>query len=70
MAERSETRVCGRSLAGVAASNPAGSMGICVVCRKYGQKAKCMTAKTLQQVQMQYRVQENTKTNAIGGEIF
>ena len=31
-AERSEAMVCGRSLAGVAGSNPAGGMAVCVVC--------------------------------------
>ena len=32
IAERSKARVCGRSLAGVADSNPAGGMDVCVVC--------------------------------------
>ena len=32
VAERSKARVCGRSLAGVAGSNPAGGMDVCVVC--------------------------------------
>ena len=32
VAERSKARVCGRSLAGVAGSNPAGGMKACVVC--------------------------------------
>ena len=31
-AEQSKARVCGRSLAGVAGSNPAGGMNVCVVC--------------------------------------
>ena len=31
MAERSKARVYGRSLAGVAGSNPAGDMDVCVV---------------------------------------
>ena len=31
MAERSKARVCGRLLAGIAGSNPAGSMDVCVV---------------------------------------
>jgi hypothetical protein len=31
-AERSKARVCGRSLAGVAGSNPAGDVDVCVVC--------------------------------------
>ena len=32
MAERSKAMVCGRSLAGVAGSNPAGGMDVCVMC--------------------------------------
>ena len=32
LAERSEVKVCGRSLAGIASSNPAGGMDVCVVC--------------------------------------
>jgi hypothetical protein len=32
VAERSKASVCSRSLAGVAGSNPAGGMDICVVC--------------------------------------
>ena len=32
VAERSKARVCGRSLGGVAGSNPAGDMDVCVVC--------------------------------------
>ena len=34
VAERSKERVCGRSLAGVAGSNLAGGMDVCVICRK------------------------------------
>ena len=34
VAERSKARVCGRSLAEVAGSNPAGDMDVCVVCCK------------------------------------
>ena len=34
MAERSDARVCGRSLAGSAGSNPTGGMDVCVVCRR------------------------------------
>ena len=41
MAELSKARVCGRSLAGVACSNPAGGMDVCVLCDvQKGQKAK------------------------------
>ena len=32
LAERSKARICGRSLAGIAVSNPAGGMDVCVVC--------------------------------------
>ena len=32
VAERSKARVCGRSLAGIAGSNPAGGMDVCIVC--------------------------------------
>jgi hypothetical protein len=32
VAERSNVRVCGRSLTWVAGSNPAGGMDVCVVC--------------------------------------
>jgi hypothetical protein len=38
VAERSEARVCGRSLAGIARSNPVGAMDACIV--QKGQKAK------------------------------
>ena len=34
VAERSKAWVCGRSRAGVACSNPAGGMDVCVVCFK------------------------------------
>ena len=40
MAERSKTRVCSRSLAGIAGSNPAEGVDVCVVCCKYRQKGK------------------------------
>ena len=32
VAERSKAKVCGRSLAGVANSNPAGGIDVCVMC--------------------------------------
>jgi hypothetical protein len=38
--DRSKARVCGRSLAGVADSNLAGGMDVCVVCCKERQKRK------------------------------
>ena len=41
MAERSKEWVCSRSPAGIAGSNPAGVMDVCVVCVvQQGQKAK------------------------------
>ena len=41
MVERSKARVCDRSLTGVAGSNPAGDMDVCVVCvAQQGQKAQ------------------------------
>ena len=54
VAERAKARVCDRSLAGVAGSNPAGMMDVY-------KKAKCRTTKTKNQVRMKYRVQENKK---------
>jgi hypothetical protein len=42
--ERSKTRICGRSLAGIAGSNPAEGMDVCVVCVvQYWQKVKART---------------------------
>ena len=38
VAERSKARVYCRSLAGIAGSNPAGGMDVCVVCCKYRKK--------------------------------
>ena len=35
VAERSKARVCVRTLTGVAGSNPAGGMDVCVVCVVY-----------------------------------
>jgi hypothetical protein len=32
VAERSKAKVCGLALAGIAGSNPAGGMDVCVVC--------------------------------------
>ena len=32
VADRSKARVCGRSFSGVAGSNPAGDMDVCVAC--------------------------------------
>ena len=49
VAERSEVRVCVRSPAGIAGSNPSGGMDVCVVCCKYRQKAKFGRVKTKNQ---------------------
>ena len=46
VAERSKTRVCAQSLAGIAGSNPARGMDLCVVCCTYRQKAKRRIIKT------------------------
>ena len=64
VAKRSQARVCGRSLAGIAGSNPAGVMDDCVLCVLYskGQKAKSGQTST-------DKVQR-TKENPTRGEIF
>ena len=67
VAERSKARVCGRSLAGIAGSNQAGGMDVCVLCCKYIQMAKCRTIKTKKQIWMKYRVQDNRKNEISGG---
>ena len=36
LCERSKVRVCGRSHAEIAGSNPAGGMDVCVVCKDKG----------------------------------
>ena len=56
MVERSKATVSGRWLAGVAHSNLAEGMDVCVVCCKYRQKANCRTIKTKNEVRMKYRV--------------
>ena len=47
--------VCGRSLAGVAGSNPAGIMDVCVCVVSKDKKAKCRMIKTKKQVWMKYK---------------
>jgi hypothetical protein len=54
----------GQSFAGVAVSNSAGDMDVCVVCCKYRQKAKCRTTKKKNQVPIKYRAQENTNLSS------
>ena len=55
-------------LVGVADSNPAGGMGVCVACCKCRQKAKWRTIKTKEQVRMKYR--EYKKNPFKGLQIF
>ena len=43
---RCTARVCGRSLAAVAGSNPAGRMDVCVVCCTVRTKGKARTIRT------------------------
>ena len=35
VAQQSQARICGRTLAGIAGSNPAGGMDVCVLYSKY-----------------------------------
>jgi hypothetical protein len=51
---RYRARVCFRPPAGNVGSNLAGGKDVCVVCCKYGQKAKFRIFKTRKQVQMAY----------------
>ena len=64
VAERSKARVCDRSLAGVAGSNPAGGMDVCVVSKKI----KCRIIKTktsTDEVQTEYkRIQKKIPVRA------
>ena len=53
MAKRSKGRIRGSLLAGVAGSNPAGDMDVCVV--ESGQKAKCRIIKTQKRIRLKYR---------------
>ena len=47
MAERSKARVCGRSLATIVGSKPAGGLDVCVVCfAQYRTKGKASTIRT------------------------
>jgi ribosome-binding protein aMBF1 (putative translation factor) len=71
VAKRSKAGVCGRSLAGFAVSNPAGSIDICVMCCKQRQKkkkAKMQDSKDKDsrqvQVQIQYKIMQQRKAGA------
>ena len=57
----SKERICGYSIAGIAGLNSAEDMDVCVVFCKYREKEKCRTVETKTQVEIKYRVQENTK---------
>jgi hypothetical protein len=46
--ERSKARVCGRSLPGIAGSNPAGGMDVCVVCCTIRTKGKANKDKAVE----------------------
>ena len=48
MAEQSKTKVCGRSLAEIAVSNPAGGVGVCVVCVLYSKDKRQSQDKAVQ----------------------
>ena len=54
MTERFKARVCGLSLAGVAGSNPADGMDVCVVCLNKRQKGKMQEIDEYKQAQMKY----------------
>ena len=48
--------VSGLSIVGIAGSNPAGGMDVCVVCVvQYGQKAKARAIRTKKQVRIKYK---------------
>ena len=54
VAKRSQARACGLSLAGIAGSNPAGGMDVCVLCCKQRKKEKCRTIKTKETSRMKF----------------
>jgi hypothetical protein len=55
VAELSKARVCGRSIAGVAGSNPPWGHGcLCCVLHSKDKKAKCKTITTKKEVRMKY----------------
>ena len=55
VAERSKARVCGRSLIGIAGSNPAGVVDVCVVCCTIKTMERARTVKTKKQVRQSYK---------------
>jgi hypothetical protein len=70
-AERSKATVCGRSLAGVANSNPAGAWMflLCIVSKN--KKANYRTVKTKKQLRMKEKGSEENKIKIPeGDEIF
>ena len=59
MAERYKAKVCGRSLSGVAGSNPAGGMAVCVICvAQLGRKHRQKKNQNQKVVQMKHREQK------------
>ena len=64
VAEWSKARVCGRSLAGIAGSNPAAGMDVCCECRTVRTKGKSQENQD-KEVQIKYREKEKTKQNKI-----
>ena len=61
--KRFKARACGPSLAGIAGSNPAGGMDVCVVSKD--RKTKCRTIKTKKQVRMKYGLKRDKKSQWI-----
>jgi hypothetical protein len=66
--ERSKARVCGGSLAGVATSNPAGGMDVCVVCCTVKTKGKIRDNHD-KEVQIKFKARAKKK-NFVGGRDF
>jgi hypothetical protein len=63
--EQAKTKVCGRSLAGVAGSNPAGGMDVCVISKN---RKKFRGVKTLKQVRLKHKsTREYKKQSGRGG---
>jgi hypothetical protein len=54
VAERFKARVCGLSLAGIAGSNPADGMDVCVVCLSKRQEGKMQEIEKYKQAQIKY----------------
>ena len=61
--DRTKARVCGRSLTRVAGSNPAGGMGICVVCCTVKDKRQSHNSQN-KEVKIKYREQKKIPVGA------